>query len=63
MKYKVHHLEFNMERDQDKLELFLNNLKGEIISIIPNNKKTTLAQIYGVTSKIDFLLIIEKTAL
>ncbi len=52
-----------MERDQDKLELFLNNLKGEIISIIPNNKKTTLAQIYGVTSKIDFLLIIEKTAL
>lgn len=63
MKYKVHRLEFNMERDQDKLKLFLNNLKGEIISIIPNNKRTTLAQIYGVTSKIDFLLIIEKTAI
>ena len=61
MKYKVHRLEINMEKDQSKLEQFLNSLDGEVVSIIPNNKKTSLLQIYGVTSKIDFLLIVERT--
>lgn len=60
MKYKVHRLEIKMESDQSKLEKFLNNLEGEVVSIIPNNKKVSLFQIYGVTRKIDFLLIIEK---
>jgi hypothetical protein len=60
MKYKVHRLEIKMENDQSKLEQFLNNLEGEVVSIIPNNKKITLFQIYGITSKIDFLLIVEK---
>ena len=60
MKYKVHRLEIKMENDQSKLERFLNDLEGEVVSIIPNNKKTTLLQIFGITSKIDFLLIIEK---
>jgi len=50
-----------MEKDQVKLEQFLNSLKGEIISIIPNIAKTTIFQIYGVTRKVDFLLIVEKT--
>jgi len=49
-----------METDQHKLEEFLNSLKGEVVSIIPNNKKVTLAQIYGVSRKVDFLLITEK---
>ena len=49
-----------MEDDQNKLEDFLNNLKGEVVSIIPNNRNMSLAQIYGVSRKIDFLLIIEK---
>jgi len=61
MSYRVHRLEINMERDQVKLEQFLNSLKGEIISIIPNIAKTTIFQIYGVTRKVDFLLIVEKT--
>jgi len=39
MKYKVHRLEIKMEKDQKKLEQFLNNLEGEIISIIPNITK------------------------
>ena len=43
------------------MEQFLNNLEGELVTIIPNFKKTTLAQIYGVAGKVDFLLIIEKT--
>ncbi|NQT72987.1 MAG: hypothetical protein HQ553_09490 [Chloroflexi bacterium] len=60
MTYKVHRLEINMEKDQSKLEQFLNGLDGEVVSIIPNNKKMSLLQIYGVTSKIDFLLIVER---
>ena len=60
MKYRVHRLEIRMENDQSKLEQFLNNLEGEVVSIIPNIKKTSLLQIYGITTKIDFLFIIEK---
>ena len=58
MKYKVHKLEINMANDQEKLEQFLNRLKGDVISIIPNIAKTSLLQIYGITRKIDFLLIV-----
>lgn len=61
MKYKVHRLEINMTRDQDQLEKFLNGLRGEVVSIIPNIAKTSLFQIYGVTKKIDFLYIVEKS--
>jgi len=62
MRYKVHHFKINMSVDQSKLEQFLNRLKGEVVSIVPNIARTTLFQIYGVTRKIDFLLIIEKVA-
>ena len=58
MKYKVHHFEINMDQDQDKLELFLNNLEGEVVTIIPNIKPTF--QLMGATAKVDFLLIVEK---
>ena len=60
MKYKVHRMEINLEKDQAKLEQFLNELQGEVVSIIANVAKTTLFQIYGVTRKIDFILIVEK---
>jgi len=60
MKYKVHKLDINMSRDQNQLEKFLNSLRGEVVSIIPNIAKTSLFQIYGVTKKIDFLYIVEK---
>ena len=60
MKYRVHRLGIKMEKDQNKLEQFLNNLEGEVVSIIPNIKRTSLFQIYGLTDKIDFLLIVEK---
>jgi len=60
MKYKVHRLEIKMENDQSKLEQFLNNLEGEVVSILPNIKNTSLFQIYGITRKIDFLFIVEK---
>ncbi len=54
MKYKVHRLEINMENDQFKLEQFLNNLNGEVVSIIPNVARTTLLRIYGVRAKLTF---------
>ncbi len=59
MKYKVHKLEIKMATDQDRLEIFLNKLRGEVVSVIPNVKPTF--QLMGATAKVDFLLIIEKT--
>jgi GTPase Era involved in 16S rRNA processing len=61
MSYRVHRLEINMEEGASTLETFLNGLAGEVVTIIPNIKKTTLTQIYGVSRKIDFLLIVERT--
>jgi hypothetical protein len=60
MKYKVHRFEIRMENDRKELEDFLNNLQGEVVSIIPNNANISLFQIYGLSRKIDFLLIVEK---
>lgn len=59
-RYRVHRFDMNMTKDQSKLEQFLNSLEGEVVSIIPNIRKTSLSQIYGVSDKIDFLLIVEK---
>jgi hypothetical protein len=58
MRYEVHRLDVNMEKDQDKIKMFLNSLKGEVISIIPNVKPTFKPM--GATAKINFLYIIEK---
>ena len=58
MKYIIHRFDINMEKDQDKLQQFLNNLKGEVVAIIPNVKPTF--QPMGATAKVDFLLIVEK---
>ena len=58
MTYKIHRLDIKLEKEQDKLEQFLNNLKGEVVSILPNVRPTF--QGMGATAKIDFLLIVEK---
>jgi hypothetical protein len=58
MKYDIHRFEINMDKDQDKLKLFLNNLRGEVVAIIPNVKPTFRPM--GATAKVDFLYIIEK---
>ncbi len=60
MKYHVHKFEIDMERDQMALQEYLNTLRGEVVSVIPHNKNVSLAQIYGVSRKIDFVFIIEK---
>ena len=58
MNYKVHKFEIDMKKDKDKLEQFLNSLRGEIVSIIPNVRPTF--QGMGATAKIDFLYIVGK---
>jgi len=55
-KYRVHRFDIRMTEDQNKLEQFLNSLKGEIIAIIPN-VTSSLANYAAV----NFLLIVEKT--
>jgi len=60
MKYRVHRFDIKMSADQQRLEQFLNNLEGEVVSIIPNIAKTSILKIYLFTHKIDFLFIVEK---
>ena len=58
MKHKVHRLDVKSDNMQEKLEIFLNDLKGEVVSIIPNVKPTF--QLMGATARVDYLLIVEK---
>ena len=53
MKYRVYRFDIKMTRDQGRLEQFLNSLKGEVVTIIPN--VTPVPATY-----VDFLLIVEK---
>jgi hypothetical protein len=58
VKYRVHRFDIDITKDQSKLEQFLYDLEGEIVTIIPNvNPKFTPG---GMGAKVDFLLIIEK---
>ena len=56
MKYRVHHFEIRMTKDESKLEQFLNSLKGEVVTIIPNVSPVPLS----LHAEVDFLLIIER---
>ncbi|MGB2963021.1 MAG: hypothetical protein WBB69_03455 [Anaerolineales bacterium] len=58
MKYRIHRLEVKKDTAQVKLESFLNQLEGEVITIVPY--VTPIFQGMGATSKVDFLLIVEK---
>ena len=56
--YRVHRFNIKMTEDQTKLEQFLNSLKGEVISIIPNvTPKFTPG---GMGAEVDFLYIVER---
>jgi hypothetical protein len=54
-KYIVHRFDLSMTKDQHKLEEFLNSLKGEVVTVLPN-----VTSFPGSWSRVDFLLIIEK---
>jgi hypothetical protein len=58
MKYRVHRIEVKKETAQEKLERFLNQLEGEVLSIVPHISPTF--QLMGATARVDFLLIVEK---
>ena len=58
MKYKVHRFPMRMTKDQDGLEDFLNNLRGEVVSIIPNVSPVPFTW----HAQVDFLLIVERLA-
>jgi hypothetical protein len=55
MKYKVHRFNIRMTQDQDKLESFLNGLKGDVLAIIPN-----VSSGFMLVPNVDFLLIVER---
>lgn len=58
MKYRVHRFDIKMSQDQKPLEDFLNNLKGELVTIIPNVRPHfTLG---GMGARVSFLYIVEK---
>ena len=58
MQYQVHRLEVKEDTAQEKLQLFLNQLDGEILSIIPFT--TPKFKGMGATAEVTFLLIVEK---
>ncbi len=58
MKYKVHRFDIDMSKDQSKIEQYLNNLAGEVITIIPSVEPKFTGG--GMGAKTNFLLIIEK---
>ena len=59
MKYRIHRFEIDMNKDQGKLEQFLNNLEGEVVAVIPNVNPTF--QLMGATAKVNFLYIVERS--
>lgn len=59
MAYKVHKFNVGRQIDDIELEKYLNDLRGEVISIIPNTKPTM--NLMGATARCDYLVIIEKT--
>jgi len=58
MKYRVHHLEVKKDTAREKLERFLNQLEGTVLSIVPYVSPTFRGM--GATSQVDFLLIVEQ---
>ncbi|MEJ2583891.1 MAG: hypothetical protein P8Z38_02245 [Robiginitalea sp.] len=58
MKYRIHRIEVKRDNMQEKIEAFLNNADGEVISIIPHVRPTF--QFMGATARTDFVLIVEK---
>jgi hypothetical protein len=58
VKYRVHRLEVKKDTAQEKLERFLNQLEGKVLSIVPY--VTPSFQGMGATSQVDFMLIVEQ---
>ena len=57
--YKVHKFHVDKNVDEIALERYLNDIKGEVISIFPN--LIPKFHLMGATASYDSLIIIEKT--
>lgn len=58
MRYQVHQLKVKEETARETLQAFLNQLQGEIVTIVPYVRPIFMP--FGATSRTDFLLIVEK---
>ena len=58
MKYKVHRLEVKTNTMQENLEQYLNNLHGEIISIVPHIRPTF--QLMALLLRLIIFLLLKK---
>jgi hypothetical protein len=58
MKYRVHRLEVKKDTAQEKLERFLNQLQGKVLSIVPYVGPVFKGM--GATAQVDFFLIVEQ---
>ena len=58
MKYRVHRIDINKTNMQEKLAEKLNQVEGEVISVVPHVTHALLG--LGGAAKVDFLLIVEK---
>jgi hypothetical protein len=58
VRYRVHRLEVKEKNAQDRLEEFLNRLEGDVVAVIPFT--TPSFQGMGATTKVRFLLVIER---
>jgi len=58
MSYRVHRLAVDENTAQEKLEQFLNQMEGELATVIPY--PVPKLQGIGATSKVKFLLVVEK---
>jgi rhamnose utilization protein RhaD (predicted bifunctional aldolase and dehydrogenase) len=54
----VHRLDVRKDTAQEELEQFLNQLEGEVLTVVPYVVPTF--QLMGATAKVGFLLIVEK---
>ena len=57
-RYRVHRVEIRMRTDQDKFEQFLNNLEGEVVSVIPNVSPSWTFG--GMGARVHYFWVIEK---
>lgn len=58
MNYRVHQIHVKKETAQERLEQFLNQLDGEVLSVLPFVSPTF--QLMGATAKVDYFLVVEK---
>lgn len=58
MRYHVHRLKVEKDTVSETLQAFLNQLEGEIVAVIPY--VIPVFKPMGATSKVDFMLIVEK---